>query len=176
MELRLKLVRRTQLRSTADHRRSGQHSLFQPGHEGRVRPAGASFCLGGTKAQDVVKEIKNTFGDSKTASIRINEVRFVAADPSTGEVSIAAQIAAQTLGPEFKQWLNDPQKLLQLIAAAEGAKSGGGGAGRRAGGQRSECRGPAVAGATPAAAARRRHGRAESYPCRKKKSSRRFAC
>jgi hypothetical protein len=85
-----------------------------------------AFALGGSRAQDVVKEIKSTFGDSKTASIRINEVRFVAADPSTGEISIAAQIAAQTLGPEFKQWLNDPQKLLQLIAAAEGAKSGGG--------------------------------------------------
>jgi hypothetical protein len=84
-----------------------------------------AFALGGSRAQDVVKEIKNTFGDSKSASIRINEVKFVAADPSTGEVSIAAQIAAQTLGPEFKQWLNDPQKLLQLIAAAEGAKSGG---------------------------------------------------
>jgi hypothetical protein len=84
-----------------------------------------AFAMGGSRAQDVVKEIKSTFGDSKTASIRINEVRFVAADPSTGEISIAAQIAAQTLGPEFKQWLNDPQKLLQLIAAAEGAKSGG---------------------------------------------------
>jgi hypothetical protein len=83
-----------------------------------------AFAMGGSRAQDVVKEIKNTFGDSRNASIRINEVRFVAADPSTGEISIAAQIAAQTLGPEFKQWLNDPQKLLQLIAAAEGAKSG----------------------------------------------------
>ena len=83
-----------------------------------------AFAMGGSRAQEVVKAIKNTFGDSKTASIRINEVRFVAADPSTGEVSMAAQIAAQTLGPEFKQWLNDPQKLLQLIAAAEGAKSG----------------------------------------------------
>jgi hypothetical protein len=83
-----------------------------------------AFALGGSRAQDVVKEIKNTFGDSRSASIRINEVKFVAADPSTGEVSIAAQIAAQTLGPEFRQWLNDPQKLLQLIAAAEGAKSG----------------------------------------------------
>ncbi len=83
-----------------------------------------AFAMGGSRAQDVIKEIKNTFGDSKSASIRINEVKFVAADPSTGEISIAAQIAAQTLGPEFKQWLNDPQKLLQLIAAAEGAKSG----------------------------------------------------
>ncbi|HTC78704.1 MAG TPA: hypothetical protein VK657_08810, partial [Terriglobales bacterium] len=85
-----------------------------------------AFATGGSRAQDVAKNIKSTFGDSKTASIRINEVKFVAADPSTGEISIAAQIAAQSLGPEFKEWLNDPQKLLQLIAAAEGAKSGGG--------------------------------------------------
>lgn len=85
-----------------------------------------AFASGGSKAQDVAKNIKTTFGDSKTAAIRINEVKFVAADPATGEVSIAAQIAAQSLGPEFKEWLNDPQKLLQLIAAAEGAKAGGG--------------------------------------------------
>jgi hypothetical protein len=86
-----------------------------------------AFAVGGSKAQDVAKQIKDTFGDSKTSSIRINEVKFVAADPATGDVTVAAQIAAQTLGPEFKQWLNDPQKLLQLIAAAEGAHSGGGG-------------------------------------------------
>jgi HEAT repeat protein len=88
-----------------------------------------AFAMGGSKAQDVVKQIKDTFGDNKKATIRINEVRFVAADPGTGDITIAAQIAAQTLGPEFKQWLNDPQKLLQLIAAAEGANSGGGVAG-----------------------------------------------
>ncbi|HEY1264426.1 MAG TPA: HEAT repeat domain-containing protein [Terriglobales bacterium] len=85
-----------------------------------------AFTLGGSKAQDVAKQIKDTFGDSPQATIKINEVRFVAADPSTGDVSIAAQIAAQTLGPEFKQWLNEPQKLLQLIAAAEGAQNSGG--------------------------------------------------
>lgn len=85
-----------------------------------------AFAVSGSKAQDVVKEIKQTFGDNKESSIRINEVKFVAADPATGEVSVAAQIAAQTLGPEFKEWLNDPQKLLQLIAAAEGSKGGGG--------------------------------------------------
>jgi hypothetical protein len=84
-----------------------------------------AFTIGGSKAQDVAKQIKETFGDSPQATIRINEVKFIAADPSTGEVSIAAQIAAQTLGPEFKQWLNEPQKLLQLIAAAEGAKNVG---------------------------------------------------
>jgi PBS lyase HEAT-like repeat len=88
-----------------------------------------AFASGGSKAQDVVKQIKDTFGDNKQSTIRINEVKFVAADPGTADVTIAAQIAAQTLGPEFKEWLNDPQKLLQLIAAAEGSRAGGGGAG-----------------------------------------------
>jgi len=84
-----------------------------------------AFAVAGSKAQDVAKQIKDTFGDNKQAKIRINEVKFVAADPATGDVTIAAQIAAQSLGPEFKEWLNDPQKLLQLIAAAEGASNGG---------------------------------------------------
>jgi hypothetical protein len=87
-----------------------------------------AFTVAGSKGQDVSKQIKEALGANKPGSgIRINEVKFVAADPLTGDVSIAAQIAAQTLGPEFKQWLNDPQKLLQLIAAAEGANAGGGG-------------------------------------------------
>jgi hypothetical protein len=89
-----------------------------------------AFTIAGSKAQDVSKQIKEALSANKQGStIKINEVKFVAADPLTGDVSIAAQIAAQTLGPEFKQWLNDPQKLLQLIAAAEGANSGGGGKG-----------------------------------------------
>jgi hypothetical protein len=93
-----------------------------------------AFSTAGSKAQDVTKQIKDTFGDNKQATIRINEVKFVAADPATGEVSIAAQLAAQSLGPEFKQWLNDPQKLMQLIAAAEGAHNVGAGGGGGGGG------------------------------------------
>jgi hypothetical protein len=84
-----------------------------------------AFTIAGSKAQDVAKQIKDALGVGRPGcTIKINEVKFVAADPLTGDVSIAAQIAAQTLGPEFKAWLNDPQKLLQLIAAAEGAHSG----------------------------------------------------
>jgi hypothetical protein len=86
-----------------------------------------AFAMGGSKAQDFAKQIKETLGDKKDSSIRINEVKFVAADPATGELSIAAQLAAQSLGPEFRDWLNDPQKLLQLIAAAQGASAGGSG-------------------------------------------------
>jgi len=86
-----------------------------------------AFAMGGSKAQDFAKQIKETLGDNKNSSIRINEVKFVAADPATGEISMAAQLAAQALGPEARQWLNDPQKLLQLIAAAQGASAGGSG-------------------------------------------------
>src|SRR6202042_2171164 len=86
-----------------------------------------AFTIAGSKAQDVSKQIKEALNSgNKLSTIKINEVKFVAADPLTGDVSVAAQIAAQTLGPEFKQGLNDPQKLLQLIAAAEGANAGGG--------------------------------------------------
>ena len=93
-----------------------------------------AFTVAGSKAQDVSKQIKEALsGGSQKSTIKINEVKFVAADPLTGDVSIAAQIAAQTLGPEFRQWLNDPQKLLQLIAAAEGANANGGGAQGEAG-------------------------------------------
>jgi hypothetical protein len=110
-----------------------------------------AFASAGSKAQDVAQQIKNSFADNKKSSIRINEVKFVAADPTTGEVSVAAQIAAQTLGPEFKQWLNDPQKLLQLIAAAEGAHSSGGGpigpGGGSGTGEGGSGRGPGTGGA-----------------------------
>jgi len=86
-----------------------------------------AFTVAGSKAQDVAKQIKEALsGGGHQSTIKINEVKFVAADPLTGDISVAAQIAAQTLGPEFKQWLNDPQKLLQLIAAAEGANAGAG--------------------------------------------------
>jgi hypothetical protein len=110
-----------------------------------------AFAVGGSKAQDVVQQIKDTFGDSKHSTIRINEVKFVAADPGTADVTIAAQIAAQTLGPEFKEWLNDPQKLLQLIAAAEGSRAGGGGGGAPIGSVPNV--GPAAAGSGNAGAA-----------------------
>ena len=82
------------------------------------------FALGGSKAQVVAEQIKAAVGEGEDATIKVNEIRFVAHDPATGEVPLAAQLAAQSLGPEFREWLSDPQKLLQLIAAADGSKRG----------------------------------------------------
>jgi hypothetical protein len=85
-----------------------------------------AFAIGGSKAEALSEQIKAALGDESSSTIKINQIRFVAQDPSSGDVPLAAQIAAQTLGPEFRDWLNNPEKLLQLIAAAEGSKSGGG--------------------------------------------------
>jgi hypothetical protein len=81
-----------------------------------------AFAAGGSKAEVVADQIKKALGSDKDATIRVNEIRFVAQDPSAPEIPLAVQLAAQNLGPEAREWLNEPQKLLQLIAAAEGAK------------------------------------------------------
>jgi hypothetical protein len=84
------------------------------------------------------------------SGIRINEIRFVAEDSNVADAKLSAQIIARTMGADaeqFREWLNDPQKLLQLIAAAEGAK---GGSGSGAGGAASSEADPTSAG-TPGA-------------------------
>ena len=86
------------------------------------------FSLGGSKAQDFATLIKSAFPDGK-GNIRINSIKFVATDPANANITAAAQIAAQALAPEVKEWLNEPAKLVQLITAAEGAKDGGTGFG-----------------------------------------------
>ena len=86
--------------------------------ESLVRP----FSLGGSKAQDFADEIMRLFPDDK-GNIRVNEVKFVVADPAAANVSPAVQLAVQALAPEFKEWLNEPTKLVEPIAAAEGAQS-----------------------------------------------------
>jgi len=83
-----------------------------------------AFAAGGSKAQAVAEQVKAALGDGSSGNIKINQIKFVAADPMGGEMPLAAQMAAQNLGPEFKEWLQNPQKLLQLMAAAEGAKAG----------------------------------------------------
>jgi hypothetical protein len=62
--------------------------------------------------------------------IHVNEVCFVPADSAVARSTVAAQLAAHTFGlnsEKSDELFNDPQKLLQLIIAAEGSKGAGDG-------------------------------------------------
>jgi len=85
-----------------------------------------AFPTGKAKPAELALQLKAAL--EGTQGIRINEICFVATDARLKDASMAAQIAAASLGgdqEQFRQWLNDPQKLLELIAAAQGSKSGG---------------------------------------------------
>ena len=93
-----------------------------------------AFPTGKSKPAELVQQLKAAIGDAR--GIHVNEICFVATDARLKDASMAAQIAAASLGENqdsFKKMLNDPQKLLELIAAAEGSKSGGKGAGEGSG-------------------------------------------
>src|SRR5262249_33124617 len=89
-----------------------------------------SFPSGKAKPAELALQLKQSL--EGISGIRVNEVCFVATDSRLKDAtSVAAQLAAASLGDDeqFKQMLNDPQKLLELIAAAEGTKGEGGGQG-----------------------------------------------
>ncbi len=82
-----------------------------------------AFPTGNAKTSTLAEQLKSALADAK--GIRINEVRFFAEDASTSEVRVAATLTAKTLGAnanQLKAWFSDPQKLLQMIVAAEGSK------------------------------------------------------
>jgi hypothetical protein len=86
-----------------------------------------AFPTGKAKPSELAQQLKATL--SGTKGIRINEICFVATDSRLRDASVAAQLAAASFGEDhdqFTKWLNDPQKLLELIAAAQGSKSGAG--------------------------------------------------
>ena len=85
----------------------------------------------GAKPAQLVEQLKAALeGDPH---IHVNEICFVPADSAIAKSSVAAHITARTLGMDSaaaNELFNDPEKLLQLIVAAEGTKgSGGRGAG-----------------------------------------------
>src|ERR1700689_1972634 len=87
----------------------------------------------GAKPVQLAEQLKTALqGDPH---IHVNEVCFVPADSAVAKSTIAAQLAARTLGlnsEKSDELFNDPERLLQLIIAAEGTK--GSGSGPRAGG------------------------------------------
>ncbi|MGC1620700.1 MAG: hypothetical protein WA765_19580 [Candidatus Acidiferrum sp.] len=85
-----------------------------------------AFPTGKAKPTELARQLKAALTGAQ--GIRLNEVCFVATDSRLKDASVAAQLAAASLGEdqnEFKKWLNDPQKLLELIAAAQGSRGGG---------------------------------------------------
>ncbi len=85
-----------------------------------------AFPTGKAKPSELAEQLKAALAGAP--GVRINEVCFVATDSRFRDASVAAQLAVANLGDDqdqFKQWLNDPQKLLEMIAAAQGAQSGG---------------------------------------------------
>src|ERR1700675_3007332 len=80
----------------------------------------------GSKPVQLAEQLKTALhGDPH---IHVNEVCFVPADSAVAKGTVAAQLAARTLSmnsEQTDQLLNDPEKLLQLIMAAEGIKRSG---------------------------------------------------
>jgi hypothetical protein len=82
-----------------------------------------AFPTGKSKPAELALLLKASLASAR--GIRINEICFVATDSRMKDAGIAAQLASATLGGEsdqFNRWLNDPQKLLEMIAAAQGSK------------------------------------------------------
>ena len=85
-----------------------------------------AFPTGKAKPSELAQQLKTAIAGAR--GIRVNEICFVATDSRLKDASMAAQIAAASLGDEqdqFRKMLNDPQKLLELIAAAQGSQSEG---------------------------------------------------
>ena len=92
-----------------------------------------AFMETGSKASGLAEKLSEFSGKNSSGSIRVNEIRFVAEDSAYSEARVAAQLTVRTLGgdsDQIQEWFRSPEKMIQLIAAAEGAAHpGGSGAG-----------------------------------------------
>ena len=84
------------------------------------------------KGAGLSERLDANLGQGGTRGIRLNEIRFVAEDASYSDARMAAQLTVKTLGADanlIQDWFRSPEKMIQLIAAAEGSHGGSGGAG-----------------------------------------------
>jgi hypothetical protein len=101
-------------------------NLTQPQFARFVR----GFPSGNSKPSSLAEQLKTALAGE--TSIKVNEIRYVAEDSSVAGIKMAAQLTAKALGAQgdkFKDFFEDPNKLLQMILAAESSRSGGGGGG-----------------------------------------------
>ncbi len=101
-------------------------TLTQPQFARFVR----AFPSGNAKPSSLAEQLKTALaGDT---SIKVNEIRYVAEDASVAGIKVAAQLTQKVLGAagdKFKDFFEDPNKMLQMILAAESMRAGGGGGG-----------------------------------------------
>src|SRR5712692_994518 len=101
-------------------------TLTQPQFARFVR----AFPSGKTKPSSLAEKLKSALAGE--TSIKVNEIRYVAEDSSIAGIKVAAQLTAKALGAhgdKFKDFFDDPNKLLQMILAAESSRGGSGGGG-----------------------------------------------
>src|SRR5467141_777383 len=89
-----------------------------------------AFPSGNAKPSSLAEQLKTALaGDT---SIKVNEIRYVAEDSSVAGIKVAAQLTQKVLGAagdKFKDFFEDPNKMLQMILAAESMRSSGSGGG-----------------------------------------------
>ena len=88
-----------------------------------------AFIESNPKAGSLSDRLEFYFGKNTSGGVRVNEIRFVAEDAAFSEARVAAQLTAKTLGADadrVQDWFRSPEKMIQLIAAAEGAHGGPG--------------------------------------------------
>jgi len=104
---------------------------FSPGlHQGQFARFVRAFPSGNAKPSSLAEQLKSALAGE--TGIRINEIRFVAEDGSVAGIKVAAQLTAKALGAsgdKLRDIFEDPNKLLQLILAAESNRGAGGGGG-----------------------------------------------
>jgi hypothetical protein len=108
-----------------------------------------AFPTSKAKPSELAQQLKAVLAGMQ--GIRANEICFVATDSRLKDASMAAQLAAASFGEDqdqFRQLLNDPQRLLELIAAAQGSKGSGGSIAAGPGGAGVTGTGPGGAGVT----------------------------
>src|ERR1700675_1681806 len=101
-------------------------TLTQPQFARFVR----AFPSGNAKPTSLAEQLKSALAGE--TSIKVNEIRYVAEDSSVAGIKVAAQLTQKVLGAhgdKFKDFFEDPNKLLQMILAAESSRGGGGGGG-----------------------------------------------
>ena len=106
-------------------------TLTQPQFARFVR----AFPSGNAKPSSLAEQLKTALAGE--TSIKVNEIRYVAEDSSVAGIKVAAQLTAKALGAQgdkFKEFFEDPNKMLQMILAAESMRVSGGGGGGGMGG------------------------------------------